>query len=310
MEKDLLDLSSLTEKEIISILDLADKIKKNPKKYSKKLKGKTLLMIFAKPSLRTRLSFEVGMTQLGGHAIYYDIATSPMGKKESIADTAKTSSRYADIIMARLFEHKDIIEFAENAPIPVINALTNYSHPCQILADLQTIREKKGRLKGLKMAYLGDGNNNVTHELMFGCAVMGINISVGCPKGADYEPLKEVVEKATSLASKSGASVIVTHDAREAARNADIIYTDSWMSYHIPEEQKEARIKIFQPYQVNKELMSCAKPDALFMNCLPAARGMEQTADVIDGTQSIVFDEAENRLHAQKALMLKMLHAE
>ena len=308
MKKDLLDLSTLSREEIVSILDLADNIKKNPKNYSNKLLGKTLLMIFEKPSLRTRVSFEVGMTQLGGHAIYYNIATSPLGKKESVSDTAKTASRYVDIIMARLFSHQQLKEIAQSATVPVINALTDYSHPCQILADLQTIREKKGKLEGMKLAYLGDGNNNVTHSLLFGCAIMGINIYVGCPAGDEYKPLKEVVGKAKELAKKSNAKIIITQNGEAAAKDADIIYTDSWMSYHIPENLKEERVKLFTPFQVNKKLISHAKKDAIFMNCLPAIRGMEQTTDVIDGPQSIVFDQAENRLHVQKALMLKLLN--
>lgn len=310
MKKDLLDLSSLTEQDILSILDTADKIKKNPEDYSKKLKGKTLLMMFEKPSLRTRVSFEVGMTQMGGHAIYYDISTSPMGKKESIEDTARTSSRYVDIIMARLFLHEHIEKLAQNASVPVINALTNFSHPCQILADLQTIREKKGRLKGLKLCYVGDSNNNVTHSLLYGCSIVGMDISVGCPAGPEYAPSKDVIEKAKKIAEASGSKITITSNAEEAVKDADIVYTDSWMSYHIPEDKKQERLRIFQHYQVNKELMSHAKPDAIFMNCLPAIRGMEQTADVIDGPQSVVFDEAENRLHSQKALMLKLLNSE
>ena len=310
MKKYFLDLSSLTEAEIISILDISDDIKRNPEKYSQEMKGKTLLMMFEKPSLRTRVSFETGMTQMGGHAIYYDISTSPMGKKESIEDTAKTSSRYVDIIMARLFKHEHIIKLAENADVPVINALTNFSHPCQILADLQTIREKKGRLKGLKLAYLGDSNNNVTHSLLYGCSIVGMHISVGCPEGQEYKPMKKVVDKAKEIAQRSGSKITITNNAKEAVKDADVVYTDSWMSYHIPEEQKEQRMKIFKPYQVNKELMSFAKPDLIFMNCLPAIRGMEQTADVIDGPQSVVFDEAENRIHTQKALMLKLLGKE
>lgn len=310
MKKDLLDLSSLSKDDVIAILDLADNLKANPNAFSNKLKGKTLLMMFEKPSLRTRVSFEVGMTKLGGHAIYYDISTSPMGKKESISDTAKTASRFVDIIMARLFLHEHIEELAENADVPVINALTNFSHPCQILADLQTIREKKGKLKGLKLAYLGDSNNNVTHSLIYGCAIVGMDITVGCPEGKEYEPLKQVLEKAKNIAEESGATIKVTHDAAEAAKDADVVYTDSWMSYHIAESEQEKRVALFKPYQVNTELMSHAKSDAIFMNCLPAARGMEQTAEVIDGPQSVVFDEAENRLHAQNALMLKLLNAE
>ncbi len=306
MEKDLLDLSNLTKEEIVSILDLADEVKSNPDKYKGSMKEKTLLMIFDKASLRTRVSFEVGMTQMGGHAIYYDVATSPLGKKETMSDTAKTASRYADVIMARIGSHEDIKDMAENSSVPVINAMTNFSHPCQILADLQTIREKKGNLEGLKLAYFGCGNNNVTHSLIFGCAIMGIDISVASPK-EDF-PKEEVVNKAKKIAEEFSSIVEVTDDAEKAAKDADIVYTDSWMSYHIPKEKMESRKKLYMPYQVNSELMAKAKEDAVFMNCLPAMRGMEQTAEVVDGPQSIVFDEAENRLHAQKALMLKLLN--
>ncbi len=309
MQKDFLSLMHLSKEELISILDLADKIKKNPIHYSKRLEGKTLLMIFEKPSLRTRLSFEVGMTQLGGHAIYYDLSNSPLGKqKESIADTAKTVSRYVDIIMARLFSHKNIEDMAKNSNVPIINALTDFSHPCQILADFQTIREKKGKLDGLKLAYLGDGNNNVTHSLLFGCSIAGMNISIGCPKGEFYEPSKEVIEKAQDISNKSDSKIYITNDPKDAVKEADIIYTDSWMSYHVPEHLKDERIKIFQQYQVNQQLIKHAKKDFIFLHCLPAMRDMEVTSDVIDGLNSVVFDEAENRLHTQKALILRLLN--
>ncbi|MBN2053136.1 ornithine carbamoyltransferase [Candidatus Woesearchaeota archaeon] len=310
MEKDFLTLSSLSREEFIALLDLADDLKKNPKKYSNALQGKTLLMIFEKPSLRTRISFETGMTQLGGHGIYYDLSTSPLGKqKESISDTATTASRYVDIIMARLFSHQHIEEMAKHSRVPVINALTDYSHPCQILADFQAIREAKGKLAGLKLAYLGDGNNNVTHSLIFGAALCGMDIAVASPKGTDYEPQKEVMKKAHDIIKKYGSKskLILTNEPSEAVKNADIVCTDSWMSYHIPESEKEDRVKKFMPFQVNEKIMKLAKKDAVFIHCLPATRGMEVTANIIDGAQSIVFDEAENRLHTQKALMLKLL---
>ncbi len=305
--KKLVDLSSLTKDEITSIIDLADALKKDPAKYSQAMLGKTLLMIFDKASLRTRVSFEVAMTQMGGHGIYYNVSTSPLGKKETMSDTAQTASRYVDIIMARMGSHEDFVELANTSSVPVINAMTNFAHPCQILADLQTIREKKGSFDGLKLAYFGDSNNNVTHSLLYGCAIMGINISVCCPTGDEYEPMPEVLEKAKSLAAASGSTVEVTHDAQAGVSGADVVYTDSWMSYHIADDEKAARIETFKPYQVNQDLMSHAKPDAIFMNCLPAMRGMEQTAEVVDGPQSVVFDEAENRLHACKALMLELL---
>ncbi len=306
-KRDFLTLPDFSPEELLRVIEMAAYIKAHPGDFEDAMRQKTLMMIFQKPSLRTRVSFETGMTQMGGHAIYYDVATSPLGKKETMRDTAKTASRYVDIIMARLYEHKDIEELARHSDVPVINALTNFSHPCQIVADLQTIKEKKGKLKGLKLAYLGDGNNNVTHSLLHGCSMTGISIYVGCPEGEEYMPRKDVVERAGEFAAKNGSEVVVTSNAKEAAENADIIYTDSWMSYHIPEEKKEERARVFKPYQVTSELMGLAKKDAMFMNCLPAMRGMEQTAEVIDGPQSIVFDQAENRLHAQKAIMLKLL---
>jgi len=299
-------LKDFSDEELLEVLDKAIEVKANPDKYKDIMKNKTLLMIFDKASLRTRVSFEAGMTQMGGHGIYYDVATSPLGKKETMADTAKAASRYVELIMARMGPHESMEELAKYSDVPVINAMTNFSHPCQIAADLQTIQEKKGKLKGLKLAYLGDSNNNVTHSLLYGCSKTGMDISIGCPE--NYSPKEKVVEEAQSFAKKYGSKVVVTHDAVEAVKDADVVYTDSWMSYHIPAEQMEDRKKVFMPYQVNSALMKQAKSDAVFMNCLPAMRGMEQTADVIDGPQSIVFDQAENRLHAQKAIMLKLLN--
>jgi ornithine carbamoyltransferase len=303
--KHLISLKDWSPEAVFEVLDLAVNVKAAPAQYADVLKQKTLLMIFEKPSLRTRISFEAGMCQLGGHAIYYDMSTSPMGGgKETIEDSIKVISRMCDMVMARLFNHRDILEMARHATVPVINALTDNSHPCQILADLLTIQEKKGRLKGLTLAYLGDGFNNVTHSLMYGCSKVGMNIRVGSP--AAHSPDPAVVKNCTAFAEQSGASLLVTADAAEAVRGADVVYTDSWMSYHIPKEQEAERIAVFTPYQVNAERMAQAAPDAIFMNCLPALRGAEQAADVIDGPQSVVFDEAENRLHAQKAVMLKL----
>jgi ornithine carbamoyltransferase len=306
----LLTLENWTPQQIAEAVTLARAIKANPEKHADALRRKTLCMIFEKPSLRTRLSFEAGMNQMGGHAIYYDTSTSPFGSgKESIADTVRTMCRYVDIIMARLFKHEDLLEMARHTTVPIINALTNFSHPGQILADLQTIEEHKGRLAGLKLAYLGDSFNNVTHSLLFACPKMGLHLSIGCPAGADYEPAPSAFAAARSDAAKNGVPFEVTHDAAEAVRDADVVYTDSWMSYHIPKEKAGARVKIFGPYQVTGELMKQAKSDAIFLNCLPAMRGMEQTAEVIDGPQSVVFDQAENRMHMHKALMLILLRA-
>ncbi len=291
---------------VLELIKHSSAIKKNPENYSDVLHNKTLLMIFEKPSLRTRVSFEVGIIQLGGYAVVMETRDTPFREKESISDTAKASSRYCDIIMARLYKQEDIEELAENATIPVINGLTDTFHPCQILSDLFTIQEKKKKLKGLKLSFIGDGNNNITHDLLLGCSAVGIDISVGCPK--ESVPQKWIVDIAVEKAKKNISNVEISNDAKKAAANADIVYADTWMSYHVPKSEKEARIKLFQPYQVNEELMSLAKKDAIFMNCLPAMRGYEQTAEVIDGKQSIVFDQAENRLHVQKAIMLKLLN--
>ena len=304
----LLTLEDWSAAHIAEAIAMARAIKANPAKYADVLRRKTLCMIFEKPSLRTRLSFEAGMNQMGGHAIYYDTSTSPIGAgKESIADTVRTMCRYVDVIMARLFKHEDLLEMARHSTVPLINALTNFSHPGQILADLQTIEEHKGRLAGLKLAYFGDSFNNVTHSLLFACPKMGMHLSVACPAGADYEPDPKAFAAARADAARTGVAFEVTHDAAAAVRGADVVYTDSWMSYHVPKEKAGERKKIFGPYQVTAELMRQAKPDAIFLNCLPAMRGMEQTAEVIDGPQSVVFDEAENRMHMHKALMLILL---
>ena len=303
----LISLKEWSPEKIRAVLKLAGKIKANPEQYYDAMYRKTLLMIFEKPSLRTRLSFEAGMTQMGGHAIYYHTGSSPMGSgKETVRDSILAASRFVDVIMARLFKHEDLQEMAEHATVPVINALTDDSHPCQILADLQTVTEKKGSLKGLKLAFLGDGFNNVTHSLMYGGTKMGMHVSVGSPAGADYSPRADVVSACEVFAAESGGSLLVTDDPVAAIKDADVIYADSWMSYHIPKDQEAARIAKFMPYQVNAAIMAHAKPDAIFMNCLPAIRGCEQTAEVIDGPQSVVFDEAENRLHAQKAVILTL----
>ncbi len=304
-------LASLTDwspDTLMSVLNRAQELKSTPDLFSGAAARKVLFMIFEKPSLRTRVSFETGMVRMGGHAINYDVSTSPLGAgKESLSDTIKVVSRYADLIVARLYKHSDLVEMIEHAGVPVINGLTDYSHPCQIMADLLTIREHKGDLAGRTLCFLGDGNNNVTHSLLLGCAMVGMNIRVGCPQGEAFEPLSEVVRKAYALADISGGSCQITANAKDAAAHADIVYTDSWMSYHIDPSELDGRVKQFMPYQVTQEIMAVADPEAIFMNCLPAARGYEQTAEVIDGPQSVVFDQAENRLHAQNAIMLRLL---
>ncbi len=301
--KSLLSMMNLNKKKIEELLKIALIIKKKPKKYRKVLDGKTLLLLFEKPSLRTRLSFQVGMQQLGGNVIVADTVQTPFGNKESIEDTAKVCGKYVDCIMARLYEHEKLIKLDENAGIPIINGLTNDEHPVQILSDLLTIMEKKGKLNGLKLCFLGDATNNVTHSLIIGCAIMGIDIYVGCPRNAT--PKKEYINYAKKI---STGKVIVTQNPIEAVRNADVIYTDSWMSYHINNSKKEARIKQFMPYQVNKKIVKYARNDFVFMNCLPAMRGYEQTTEIIDGQHSVVFDQAENRLYMQKAILLKLFN--
>jgi len=304
----LVTLDDWTKGQIVEVLDLADALKREPHRFYDAMRRRILLMIFEKPSLRTRVSFESGMSQMGGHAINYDTSNSPFGAgKESVADMARVASRFVDMIMARLYDHAVIEEMHAHAAVPVINALTDRGHPCQVLADFQTIRERKGRLEGLTLAYLGDAENNVTYSLIRGCVKVGMNLTIGCPDDPVFRPDHAILEANADQAEATGSRVVVSHDAVEAARDADIVYTDSWMSYHIPKDQMDERIARLSPFQVNETLMRHAKPDAIFMNCLPAIRGMEQTATVIDGPQSVVFDEAENRLHAQKAVMIKLL---
>ena len=292
------------------VLETAVELKADPDAFAQKAANKVLFMIFEKPSLRTRVSFETGIVRMGGHAINYDVTTSPLGAgKESLSDTIKVVSRYADLIVARLFKHSDLEEMIANSGVPVINGLTNYTHPCQIVADLLTIKEHKGGLKGRTLCFLGDGNNNVTHSLLYGCAMTGMNIRVGCPSGEGYEPLPEIIEQATEIAKTHGSEILVTHDPYEAAKDADVVYTDSWMSYHIDPAEMDERVNRFMPYQVTQEIMDVTDSESIFMNCLPAARGYEQTAEVIDGPRSVVFDQAENRLHGQNAVMLRLLQS-
>ncbi len=306
--KHLLSEKDLAPHEIRAIMRNALDMKKQPKKYKNAAFEKTLLTIFEAPSLRTRLSFDTAMIQMGGDSINYQTVFSPWAAgKETIEDTARTISRYVDLVMIRMHDHQEVVKFAQNAAVPVINGLTNFSHPCQLLGDLLTIYEKKRKVEGLKLAYLGDGNNNVTHSLLMGCAKMGINIAVACPKGEEYEPLPEVLEEAKRWAEKTRSSLIITQKPGEAVKDADIVYTDSWMSYRIPKTQLQKRARIFKPYQVNEIVFNQAKKDAIFMHCLPAWRGNEVTAGVIDGERSVVFDQAENRLHIQKAIILFVL---
>ena len=299
--KSLASLYDLTKEEIEEILKTSELLKLQLLRGQEHLllKGKTLAMIFEKPSTRTRVSFEVGMWQLGGYALYLSSSDLQLGRGETIGDTAQVLSRYVDGIMARVFAHQTILDLVSYSKVPVMNGLSDFSHPCQGLADLFTVYEKKGRLSGLKLAYMGDGNN-VAHSLIYGCSKVGMNITLGCPKG--YEPDAQVVSRGKEEARKSGSDVIVTNDPNEAAKGADIIYTDVWASMG-KEKEHDKRVKIFKPYQVNVQLVKEAKEDYLFMHCLPAHRGEEVTDEVADSKHSVIFDQAENRMHTQKGLM-------
>ncbi len=303
MANDFLSLRDFTPDQVRHLLDLAADIKKRPDAYAAALKGKTLALIFEKPSLRTRVSFDVGIQQLGGFSVYLSPAEINLGKRESIHDVAKNLERMVQGIMIRTFAHEIVEEMAREASVPVINGLTDYSHPCQAMADFLTVREVKGRTEGIKLAFVGDGNN-VAHSLMFAGALLGAHISIVTPAG--YEPKADATAWATAQAAKTGGSCVVTSDPVEGVRGADVIYTDVWASMG-QEAEAAARKQIFMPYQVNEAMVARAKADCSFMHCLPAHRGEEVTAGVIDTPRSVVFQEAENRLHAQKAIMLDLM---
>lgn len=297
--KDLLTLNELSKSELLGILDNAIKLKKDLKKGISKpiLKNKTLAMIFQKPSTRTRVSFETGMFQLGGHALNLSADDLQLKRGETIEDTAKTLSRYVDIIMARVYSHDEVEILAKNSTVPVINGLSDSFHPCQILADLMTIKEKKKKLEGLKLAWIGDGNN-VCNSMIYGCAKTSIDMTIATPKG--YEPNSDIIKE-----SKKFIDVQLLTDPMSAIKDADVVVTDTFVSIH---HQATDRTKDFLPrFQVNSNLMKKADRDAIFLHCLPAKRDQEVTSEVIDGPQSVIWDEAENRLHAQKALMALLL---
>ena len=305
--KNLLSITDLSAKEIMEILALALKLKnefKQQKKLPELLKNKTLAMIFEKPSLRTRLSFESGMTKLGGHAIYLGPNDIGLGVRESVEDIAQVTSSMADILMARTFQHQTIKMLARFSKVPVINALSDLEHPCQILADFLTILEVKGKLEGLTLAFIGDGENNVTHSLCLGSTLVGMSFTCASPNHFHMNP--KIAEKAKASAKKTGAAISETDNPKAAAKNADIIYTDTWVSMG-DEKEKEKRLKIFAPYQVTGKLMQLAKKNAIFMHDLPAYRDNEVTSEVIDGKQSVVFQQAENRMWAEMALILFLL---
>ncbi|WP_025692474.1 ornithine carbamoyltransferase [Paenibacillus zanthoxyli] len=303
--RDFLELDDYSTEEIQYLIDLAIELKRKQKngEVYQPLLGKTIGLIFEKSSTRTRVSFEVGMYQLGGHALFLSKNDIQLGRGETVGDTAQVMSRYLDGIMIRTFGHDKVEELARYASVPVINGLSDLAHPCQVLADYQTVYEHKGRLKGLKLAYIGDGNN-MAHSLLLGGAKLGVHVSIAGPEG--YEPDAAVVAKAREIAEETGSEIVITRNPEEAVKDADVIYTDVWASMGFEEEQLK-REAAFKDYQVNEELIKGAKSDYMFLHCLPAHRGEEVTAGIIDGPNSFIFDEAENRLHAQKALMAALM---
>ena len=304
-QRHLLTLQDWSEDELLQCLSLALRMKDMQKRGEKQtcLEGKTLAMIFAKSSTRTRVSFEVGVSQLGGTALFLSTADIQLGRGEPIADTARVLSRMVDGIMIRTFKQSDLAALAQSGSIPVINGLTDEFHPCQVLADLLTIYEKKGTLRSLKLAFVGDGNN-MAHSLMIGCSKLGMDVALACPDG--YKPNPTYTAWAVANAAEHGSRVTVCTDPLEACRDADVLYTDVWASMG-QEEEAQKRKLAFKDYQVNASCLAAAKPDSIFMHCLPAHRGEEVAADVIDGPHSVIFDEAENRLHAQKAVMALLM---
>ncbi len=301
--QDLLADPDLTQDDLSLLFDLAERVKARPGKYAHALRGKQLAMIFEKPSLRTRTTFEVGMTSLGGFAVYLEHAKPRLGEREAIKDVARNLERWVNGIVARTFAHESVLELAANAGIPVINALTDLYHPCQALADYFTLHEKFGELKGIKLAFVGDGNN-VCHSLLIQGAKLGISVNVATPPG--YEPKPEVLEAARTIAAETGAGIETFHDPMQAVAGAQAVYTDVWTSMG-QEYTAHLRNQVFAPYRVTPDLMSAADSGAVFMHCLPAHRGQEVTDQVIDSPQSVVYDQAENRLHAQKALMILLM---
>lgn len=294
MKEDFLDF-------VVKGIELKQRFKKG--EVNSTLSGKTLAMIFEKPSTRTRVSFETGMTQLGGHAIYLSPRDMQLGRGETIADTARVLSRMVDAILYRAFDHKNVVELAKYSTVSVINGLDDEEHPTQMVADFMTILEHKGKFKGLKFAYIGDGNNTL-NSLLLSSALVGMDIYAATPEG--YEPKKSYVDSAKKIAKKNGSEVIITNDPEEAAKNADVIYTDVWVS--MGEESKtEDKEKKFKGFQINSKLVKLAKKDYIFMHCLPAHRGKEVTDEVADSANSVIFDEAENRLHAEKIILLKVM---
>ncbi|MFW9787810.1 MAG: ornithine carbamoyltransferase [Candidatus Thorarchaeota archaeon] len=298
--RNFVDLADFDRDELRKILDTAHDLKRKQKQGEphEHLKGKSLAMIFMKSSTRTRVSFEVGMTQLGGHALYLQPSGTQLGRGETIGDTALVLSRYCDVIMARVYGHNEVADLAKYATVPVINGLSDLLHPCQIMADMQTIEEHKGKLEGLKITYVGD-SNNVSNSIMQGCTIMGMDVTIGSPKG--YTPADEIMKKATTLSNRYGTTIEVVNNPDEAVKGTDVVYTDTFFS--MGQEKSKEKEDALMPFQVNKSLVSKAKGDVIVMHCLPAHRDEELTSEVMDGPHSVVFDQAENRLHAQKAIL-------
>jgi ornithine carbamoyltransferase len=301
--EDLCSIADLSSSEVRALLKLGHDVKRNPREYRHALDAKQMVLMFEKVSLRTRLSFETGINTLGGNAIFVDHTSSPLGERESVSDVAKNVERWVDIIVLRTYAHDTITEMAANSRVPVVNALSDFEHPCQALADFMTLQEHFGTAKGLNFTYLGDGNN-VCHSLMLTGAQLGANVTVATPRG--YSPDIEIVTRAREMAEANGCEVRLTQDPQASVEGADAVYTDVCVSMGM-EHESTKRAPIFRPFQVNEALMAKAQPHAVFMHCLPARRNAEVTDAVLDGPQSIVFDQAENRLHSQKALLLLLL---
>ena len=301
--KHLLSDFDLSKDEVHEILKLSERIKRNPEKYSDSLEGKTLVMLFELASLRTRISFEAGMNRLGGHAIFYSIEGGGFTRSETLEDGVKNLNKYVDCIMARVLKQEAIELIGAAATIPVINGMTEVYHPCQNLADLLTIKEKKGGLKGLKIAYVGDGGCNTANSTMIGCSSVGMDVTVVCPDYTKYSPSPEIL---SMIGEHSGGEIAISHDPAKGVAKADVIYTDVWVSAGMEAEKKQ-RMEAFPPFQVNSKLVSKAKPDCIVMHCLPAHRGYEITSEVMDSANSVVFNQAGNRMHAQNGLLFWLL---
>ncbi len=303
MERDFLSVDDLTPGELGALLDLSAKVKAQPGDYAQRLEGRSVAMIFEKPSTRTRVSFEIAISSAGGHPVVLSSSELQLGRGETVEDTGRVLARYVDAIVLRTFEQERLEFLARSADVPVVNALSDFEHPCQCLADLLTISESKGELADRTLTYLGDGNN-VTHSLLLGGAKVGMHVRAATPPG--FEPIPQVVQRATDIANETGGSILVTHDPLEAARGADVLYTDVWASMG-QEEEADERALVFPAYALDRAKLEVAQRDVTVMHCLPAHRGQEISAEVIDGPHSVVWDQAENRMHTQKALLLWLL---